>query len=117
MAVFWHADLVDDKGAMHKPVIMSHHMLGALDGDDKMSKSKPDSAIFMEDTEAEVVRKIKKSFWQVTRGPRRTPRRRRRFGRPRATRLAATLAVPLPRAPRPAPRAPRPPRLIWPWRL
>jgi tyrosyl-tRNA synthetase len=36
-------------------------MLGALDGDDKMSKSKPDSAIFMEDTATEVERKIKAS--------------------------------------------------------
>ena len=34
-------------------------MLGALDGDDKMAKSRPDSAIFMEDTAADVVRKIK----------------------------------------------------------
>ena len=54
--------LKDDKGTVHKPVILSHHMLAALDGNDKMSKSNPDAAIFMEDTEAEVNRKIKKAF-------------------------------------------------------
>ena len=45
-----------------KPIIVSHHMLRALDGDDKMSKSKPDSAIFMDDAPHEVKRKIKKAF-------------------------------------------------------
>ena len=50
---------------LKKPVILSHHMLMGLkqkEGDDteqiKMSKSNPDSAIFMEDTEEEVRRKI-----------------------------------------------------------
>lgn len=63
-----------------KPVIVSHHMLSGMckpvatekkegddsDGDDhiasvtnKMSKSNPMSAIFMEDEESEVIRKIK----------------------------------------------------------
>ncbi|PHJ24751.1 trna synthetases class i family protein [Cystoisospora suis] len=46
-----------------KPIILSHQMLpGLLEGQEKMSKSDPDSAIFMEDTEAEVNRKIKKAF-------------------------------------------------------
>lgn len=45
-----------------KPVIVSHHMLKSLTGDDKMSKSIPDSAIFMEDSEAEIKRKISKAF-------------------------------------------------------
>lgn len=46
-----------------KPVIISHHMLmGLKEGQEKMSKSDPNSAIFMEDTEAEVNAKIKKSF-------------------------------------------------------
>ncbi|KEP61071.1 UNVERIFIED_CONTAM: tRNA synthetases class I family protein [Hammondia hammondi] len=46
-----------------KPVILSHQMLpGLLEGQEKMSKSNPDSAIFMEDTETEVNRKIKKAF-------------------------------------------------------
>lgn len=40
-------------GAITKPVILSHPMLpGLLEGQEKMSKSNPDSAIFMEDTEA-----------------------------------------------------------------
>jgi tyrosyl-tRNA synthetase len=46
-----------------KPVIISHHMLAGLkEGQEKMSKSDPDSAIFMEDTREDVNRKIKKSF-------------------------------------------------------
>lgn len=46
-----------------KPVILSHHMMmGLLEGQEKMSKSQPDSAIFMEDTEADVNAKIKKAF-------------------------------------------------------
>ena len=45
------------------PVVLSHHMLmGLMEGQEKMSKSNPDSAIFMEDTEAEVKRKIRKAF-------------------------------------------------------
>ncbi|TFJ83657.1 hypothetical protein NSK_004761 [Nannochloropsis salina CCMP1776] len=46
-----------------KPVIISHHMLmGLKEGQEKMSKSDPDSAIFMEDSEADLKRKIKKAF-------------------------------------------------------
>jgi tyrosyl-tRNA synthetase len=46
-----------------KPVILSHHMLlGLKEGQEKMSKSDPDSAIFMEDTAKDVERKIKKGF-------------------------------------------------------
>ena len=45
----------------NKPVILSHHMLAGLTGV-KMSKSDPDSAIFMEDTRKDVVRKIKKAW-------------------------------------------------------
>ncbi|KAL8428040.1 hypothetical protein Efla_006946 [Eimeria flavescens] len=53
----------DEIKRKHKPVILSHHMLpGLLEGQEKMSKSNTDSAIFMEDTEAEVNRKIKKAF-------------------------------------------------------
>ena len=47
---------------MNKPVVLSHHMLGALTGDNKMSKSKPNSAIFMEDSAKDVARKIKKAY-------------------------------------------------------
>jgi len=46
-----------------KPIILSHHMImGLLEGQTKMSKSNPDSAIFMEDNEADVNRKIKQAF-------------------------------------------------------
>lgn len=53
----------DDIGRKEKPIIISHHMLSGLkEGQAKMSKSDPDSAIFMEDTEDDVKRKIKKAF-------------------------------------------------------
>jgi tyrosyl-tRNA synthetase len=46
-----------------KPVIVSHHMLpGLKEGQAKMSKSDPESAIFMEDSEADVKTKIKKAY-------------------------------------------------------
>lgn len=46
-----------------KPVVLSHHMMmGLIEGQEKMSKSMPDSAIFMEDSEADVNSKIKKAF-------------------------------------------------------
>lgn len=46
-----------------KPIIISHHMImGLKEGQAKMSKSDPDSAIFMEDTVEDVNRKIKKAF-------------------------------------------------------
>ena len=44
-----------------KPVIVSHHMLLGLTGV-KMSKSDPNSAIFMEDSAEDVVKKIKKAY-------------------------------------------------------
>jgi len=49
-----------------KPIIISHHMLmGLVEGAEKMSKSIPDSAIFMEDSEKDVERKIKKGFCPI----------------------------------------------------
>jgi tryptophanyl-tRNA synthetase len=43
-----------------KPVIISHHMLmGLKEGQEKMSKSDPDSAIFMEDAAEDVKRKVR----------------------------------------------------------
>ena len=52
----------DDVKITHKPIIVSHHMLKSLvKGVEKMSKSIPDSAIFMEDTAKEVERKFKKA--------------------------------------------------------
>eukprot|EP01053_Blabericola_migrator_P005900 Blabericola_migrator_1__5899@NODE_2987_length_2139_cov_171_028475_g1868_i0_p1_GENE_NODE_2987_length_2139_cov_171_028475_g1868_i0NODE_2987_length_2139_cov_171_028475_g1868_i0_p1_ORF_typecomplete_len254_score56_95tRNAsynt_1b/PF00579_25/5_9e51_NODE_2987_length_2139_cov_171_028475_g1868_i012211982 len=51
------------KDKLPKPVILSHGMLpGLLEGQAKMSKSDPDSAIFMEDSPEDVRRKIKKAF-------------------------------------------------------
>jgi tyrosyl-tRNA synthetase len=53
----------DEVKISHKPIIVSHHMLKSLvQGVEKMSKSIPDSAIFMEDSAAEVDRKIKKAY-------------------------------------------------------
>ena len=50
-------------GKKLKPVILSHHMLaGLLEGQQKMSKSNPDSAIFMEDTPEDVARKIGQAY-------------------------------------------------------
>lgn len=46
-----------------KPIILSHHMLyGLKAGQEKMSKSDPDSAIFMEDTPEDVERKILQAY-------------------------------------------------------
>jgi tyrosyl-tRNA synthetase len=46
-----------------KPVILSHHMLyGLKKGQEKMSKSDPDSAIFMEDAPEDVERKINAAY-------------------------------------------------------
>ncbi|KAI7840944.1 hypothetical protein COHA_005374 [Chlorella ohadii] len=63
----------DCKPKRLKPVILSHPMMpGLLEGQEKMSKSDPNSAIFMEDTEQEVKTKIKKAFCppqQVTGNP------------------------------------------------
>ena len=66
---------VGSKIGFWKPVIVSHHMVLGLsepktssdDKDDrllelKMSKSRPDSAIFMNDSEEEVKRKINKAY-------------------------------------------------------
>ena len=53
----------DDVKISHKPIIVSHHMLKSLvQGVEKMSKSIPDSAIFMEDSAEDVERKIKKAY-------------------------------------------------------
>lgn len=53
----------DDIKLKHKPVIVSHHMINGLkEGQEKMSKSDPDSAIFMEDSESDVKRKIDKAY-------------------------------------------------------
>ncbi len=49
----------DSAGIKLKPVILSHHMLyGLKAGQAKMSKSDPDSAIFMEDSREDIARKL-----------------------------------------------------------
>jgi tyrosyl-tRNA synthetase len=49
-----------------KPIFLLHHMLpGLKEGQKKISKSDPSSAIFMEDTEANVKSKIKKAFCPI----------------------------------------------------
>eukprot|EP00796_Vickermania_ingenoplastis_P009057 gene9057-6355_t len=55
-----YCDLIKRK---NKPVILSHHMLSGLKQNQaKMSKSDPDSAIFMEDSAEDVVRKINQAY-------------------------------------------------------
>ncbi len=47
----------------HKPIIVSHPMImGLKKGQEKMSKSDPDSAIFIEDSVADVNRKIRGAY-------------------------------------------------------
>merc|ERR1719215_976828 len=56
-------DYCSDAGIKNKPVVLSHHMLyGLAAGQAKMSKSNPDSAVFMEDTPADVERKIRMAY-------------------------------------------------------
>lgn len=51
-----------EKEGLNKPVVISHPMLmGLKEGQEKMSKSDPGSAIFMEDSAKEVEAKIKKA--------------------------------------------------------
>ena len=53
----------DAAGIKCKPIILSHHMLyGLKAGQEKMSKSDPDSAIFMEDAADDVERKIMQAY-------------------------------------------------------
>lgn len=56
-------DYCDASGRKIKPIVLSHHMLyGLKAGQSKMSKSDPDSAIFMEDTYEDVARKITNAY-------------------------------------------------------
>jgi len=55
-------DYASRKG-IKPPIILSHHMLMGLKGPSvKMSKSDPNGAIFVEDTEEDVIKKIRKSY-------------------------------------------------------
>jgi len=54
---------VKKKFGKNKPIILSHHMLlGLAKGQVKMSKSSPNSAIFMEDSADDVIRKINLAY-------------------------------------------------------
>lgn len=56
-------DYCDASKRKEKPIILSHHMLyGLKAGQAKMSKSDPDSAVFMEDTREDVERKIRNAY-------------------------------------------------------
>jgi len=56
-------DYCDWSSRKVKPVILSHHMLyGLAAGQAKMSKSNPDSAVFMEDSCEDVERKIRNAY-------------------------------------------------------
>lgn len=52
----------DKEKIRNKPVIVSHELIGGLDGGEKMSKSNPATAIFMTDSVGEVERKVRKAF-------------------------------------------------------
>jgi tyrosyl-tRNA synthetase len=52
----------DQIGRKFKPIILSHHMIMGLGGQEKASKSDPSSAIFMEDSVEEVNHKIRQSW-------------------------------------------------------
>jgi tyrosyl-tRNA synthetase len=73
-------EYVDKNKAFKKPVIVGHHMLSGMtapakaeegENDDdlaiknKMSKSNPNSAIFMEDSVDDVNRKVKKAYCPI----------------------------------------------------
>jgi len=73
--VYMLAREIGPKLGFYKPVVISHHMLMGLEKpvsqekdaveraiDLKMSKSRPDSAIFMTDTEEDIKRKINKAY-------------------------------------------------------
>lgn len=55
-------DYSSKTGKRFSPIIVSHHMLIGLDGTNKMSKSKPNNAIFMDDTPHDVKKKINSAF-------------------------------------------------------
>uniref|UniRef100_A0A6B2KYW3 tyrosine--tRNA ligase n=1 Tax=Arcella intermedia TaxID=1963864 RepID=A0A6B2KYW3_9EUKA len=59
-------DYCDAAGLKLKPIILSHHMLyGLKKGQQKMSKSDPFSAIFMEDTDEEICKKLGQAYCPI----------------------------------------------------
>lgn len=51
-----------DKLGHERPIALHHHLLFGLESRDKMSKSKPESAVFIHDAPEEIHAKIKKAF-------------------------------------------------------
>lgn len=49
-------------GGQGKPIAIHHPLIDSLTGENKMSKSKPDSAIFIHDSADDITRKITKAF-------------------------------------------------------
>lgn len=49
-------------GKKHPPIILSHKLLAGLKGQTKMAKSDPNNAIFMNDSPADIKRKINKGY-------------------------------------------------------
>jgi tyrosyl-tRNA synthetase len=45
-----------------KPIALHHPLIDSLSGENKMSKSKPDTAVFIHDSEEDIERKIRKAF-------------------------------------------------------
>ena len=88
----------DAAGIKLKPIILSHHMLyGLFKGQAKMSKSNKESAIFMEDSEEDVERKITNAYCpRVPEAARRRSRRRSRCSwsrTPSRTRASTTCST------------------------
>lgn len=49
-------------GEQRKPIAVHHPLIDSLTGESKMSKSKPDSAVFIHDSAEDIQRKIQKAF-------------------------------------------------------
>lgn len=49
-------------GGQRKPIALHHPLIDSLTGESKMSKSKPDSAVFIHDSAEDIERKIQKAF-------------------------------------------------------
>jgi tyrosyl-tRNA synthetase len=56
------ARAVAEKLGYEKPVALHHHLLLGLEGNEKMSKSKPETCVFIHDLPEDIERKIKKAF-------------------------------------------------------
>lgn len=57
-----HPRLRQGSGEQRKPIAVHHPLIDSLTGESKMSKSKPDSAVFIHDSAEDIQRKIQKAF-------------------------------------------------------